>query len=85
MVAQANLQAGVSRGRTGVDALLDDAAPRVLVVRDLLRKVLVHEQVAERRVALVGLLDLVQEVGADDAAALQRQPLTVSQSSSLLT
>lgn len=60
----------VSESRTGVDGLLDDAAPRVLVVRQLLGEVLVHEQVLQRRVALVRLLNLVQEAGADDAAAL---------------
>ncbi len=64
----------VSENRTGVDGLLDDAAPRVLVVRQLLGEVLVHEQVLQRRVTLVRLLDLVQEVGADDAAALWSKP-----------
>lgn len=41
------------------------------MIGDLLGEVLVHEQVLQGGVPLIGLLDLVQEVRADDAPTLE--------------
>ena len=56
---------------TCIDSLLHNGAPAGLGLCDLLGEVFVHQQVLQGGVALVRLLDLIQKVGPDDAAALQ--------------
>ncbi len=51
----------------------DNAAPGLLAEDELLGKLGVNEEVGEVRVALVGLVDVVQEHRADNAPALQHQ------------
>ena len=61
-------------GRAGAH-LGDDGAPGLLGGNQLLGKLGVDQQVLERRVALVRLVDVCQEHRADDAAALHAPKL----------
>uniref|UniRef100_A0A0A9EVS4 Pgd2 n=1 Tax=Arundo donax TaxID=35708 RepID=A0A0A9EVS4_ARUDO len=62
---------GHARGaNTIVDGKADHPAPCRLPVHDLLRELRVHEEVGEVGVPVVGLLDAVEEDGADDAPSL---------------
>jgi hypothetical protein len=45
--------------------------PAGIALRQLLGKLRVHQQVGQRLVTPVGLLDAVKESGADDAATLE--------------
>lgn len=55
----------------GSDGHLDDLPPGLLPLSHLLAKVGVHQQVVQVQVALIGLLDIVQEACPNDAATLQ--------------
>mmetsp|Transcript_4155 Transcript_4155/g.13384 ORF Transcript_4155/g.13384 Transcript_4155/m.13384 type:complete len:478 (+) Transcript_4155:362-1795(+) len=57
-------------GDAGGDAERDDAAPGGLALVDVVRELWVHQQRGQVGVAVVRLLDAVEEDGADDAAAL---------------
>lgn len=66
LLSRAKVQSPV----TCINRLLNDRAPAGLRLCDFLCEVLIHEQVLQCRVALVCLLDFVQEVGTDDAPTL---------------
>lgn len=57
-------------GNTVSHGQADDLAPGLLALDQLGREEGVHQQVLQVAVALVGGFDVVQEPGADDAAAL---------------
>ena len=59
-----------SSGAAADTCLGNDTPPGILALSNALCKVWVHQQVAQRRVTLISLFDVVQELCTDDAATL---------------